>query len=310
MTSFSNSRGNLGRVGSMAREDYAELVRRLEARFGRREPPVTVRRKLQDLKHETDETIEEFAGKAQQLAIHGFPDAPMHIIETVAADAFLQGCWEKYAALTVMNQNPQTVIMAVELVDAAMHNQNVLPGDRAKSKLRQVLRFEEPEDTPSVRQATIEPEDCYGQLSFEVAALKDGMNEIRKQLADLLKSRSPSPARQCFKCGPKRHFQADCNETGHLSRNCPTAEKIIAPVVNNSAVFIKLKAGQIMGQVEEVTFNQDAGEVRSTRVEVGLDPVQAKALRDLLIEFSSTFAQSDTDLGCIVKHRYWQKCSS
>ncbi|ELU13954.1 hypothetical protein CAPTEDRAFT_199105 [Capitella teleta] len=161
-----------------AREDYAELVRRLEARFGRREPPVTVRRKLQDLEQETDETIEEFVEKAQQLAIYGYPDAPMHIIETVAADAFLKGCREKYAALTAMNQNPQTVIMAVELVNAAMHNQNVLLGDRSKSKLRQVLRFEEPEDTPSVRQATIEPEDRYGQLSFEVAALKDGMNEI------------------------------------------------------------------------------------------------------------------------------------
>ena len=226
------------------REDYAELVWKLETRFGRREPPTTVRRKLQDLKQEVDETLEEFAERTLVLATEGFPGAQPAMIETLAADAFLKGCREPLAALTAMNQNPATLDEALQLVKATVHNQNVLMGDRTtRSKLRQVLRFEDDEDALSkVRVTAAEQDMRVDQLSSDIASLKVEVSETKSQIGDILallrsRPRSPSPnfnRGECFKCGVSGHYQNECpieregracfqcGHRGHLSRDCPS----------------------------------------------------------------------------------------
>ncbi|VDI11718.1 Hypothetical predicted protein [Mytilus galloprovincialis] len=62
----------------------------MEERFGRKEPPHIVRRLLQDLKQDQEESLEEFAERAQELATDGYPDTPDNFVQTLATDAFLK----------------------------------------------------------------------------------------------------------------------------------------------------------------------------------------------------------------------------
>ena len=201
------------------RECYDALRFHLQSRYGRQEPPTTARRQLQELHQEADEKIPDFAERAQKLAYHGFPDAPIDVVETVAVDAFLKGCAHKQAALTAMNRSPQSVRSAVQMVIAAMHNQNVLLGDKtAKTKVRQLVRFaEEEEEEPVVRQVA-GPDVKSEIISAFKAECQDTRSQL-KEIVELLKqsykatlgrSRSPSPRRGCFKCGEDGHFASDC----------------------------------------------------------------------------------------------------
>jgi hypothetical protein len=214
-----------------ARADYHTLVQRLQTRFGYRDPPTTVRRKLQDLQQVEKETLEEYAERAQKLATDGFLGVPMEMVDTIAVDAFLKGCRDKNAALAAMNSKPTTLEEATQLVNALIHNYRVMRGGSNKPKLR-VLRFEEDEAVASVRQTSVPVEN------EAVANLQDELRDTRAQLAEILSlmkkaGRSKSPWRECFGCGQLGHFKAECpaemdnrvcyncEKKGHLSRECP-----------------------------------------------------------------------------------------
>ncbi|CAG2217872.1 unnamed protein product [Mytilus edulis] len=62
--------------------NYESLCKKMEERFGRKEPPHIVRRLLQDLKQEQEESLEEFAERAQELATDGYPDTPDNFVQT------------------------------------------------------------------------------------------------------------------------------------------------------------------------------------------------------------------------------------
>lgn len=67
--------------------------------FGRKDMPHILRRQLQDIKQEQEESLEEFAERTQEMAIDGHPDTPEAFVEIVTIDAFLKGCTDKKAAL-------------------------------------------------------------------------------------------------------------------------------------------------------------------------------------------------------------------
>ena len=76
-------------------ENYTAMTNKLKRRFGRADEPVTVRRRLQELYQREDERLEEFAERAHELTIDGYPGIDDVTIETIATDAFLKGCREK-----------------------------------------------------------------------------------------------------------------------------------------------------------------------------------------------------------------------
>ena len=131
------------RAPALTRESYTSLVSCLERRFGRKDPPTTVRRQLQRLRQLDDEALEEFSERALTLAQDGYPEFPDCMIETIALDAFLKGCKEKEAAYTAMHSNPTTLNEAVELVNAAIHNHRVLFGESKR------LRYLSTQDSSS-----------------------------------------------------------------------------------------------------------------------------------------------------------------
>lgn len=61
--------------------NYSDLCKKLKSRFGQKELPLTVRRKLQDIKQE-NKTVEEFAEQVQEMVTEGYPDAPESVIDT------------------------------------------------------------------------------------------------------------------------------------------------------------------------------------------------------------------------------------
>jgi hypothetical protein len=56
------------------------------------------------LKQEPEEPIEVYAERSQELARDGYPYTPGKVIQTLATDSFLKGCYDKRAALTAIKR--------------------------------------------------------------------------------------------------------------------------------------------------------------------------------------------------------------
>ncbi|VDI08357.1 Hypothetical predicted protein [Mytilus galloprovincialis] len=127
----------------------------MEERFGRKEPPHIVRRLLQDLKQEQEESLEEFAERAQELATDGYPDTPDNFVQTLATDAFLKGCVDKRAALTAMDKNPDALDQAVQYVRSAVANQKVIMGTR-RAEIKRVSFMEQNDENEDTQETSVQ----------------------------------------------------------------------------------------------------------------------------------------------------------
>lgn len=213
------------------RRHYQNLVDRMERHFGRREPPATIRRRLHNMKQALDEPLEDFAEKIHTMAQEGYTGAPEDIVEIVAVEAFLKGCTDKSAALFAMNQNPESIYTALDMVTTAIHNQRLL-GTKHGNDLRRVsFEEEQMDEIPRVRQIQNVKNSEMDNLKSEVAMLKQGMMENTKNITEILhllktskqnRGRSPSPASRTFRC-----FK--CNEAGHLMKDCPNSKQDHSP---------------------------------------------------------------------------------
>jgi hypothetical protein len=72
--------------------------------------PSVIRRQLQELRHFPEESLEEYAEYAQDLAVDGFSGTSDDFIQIVATDAFLKGRRED---LTAMYKDPEKLDRAV-----------------------------------------------------------------------------------------------------------------------------------------------------------------------------------------------------
>ena len=105
-------------------DNYKLTCKKMEERFGCKDLPNVIHRQLQELRQFPEESLEEYAELAQDLAADGFPDTSDEFIQIVASDAFLKGCQDKRAALTAMDKDPENLDKAVQLVKSAMTNQS------------------------------------------------------------------------------------------------------------------------------------------------------------------------------------------
>ena len=110
----------------------------MDERFGKKELPNIIRQQLQYLKQESEEPIEEYAKRAQELARYGYPDTPDKVIQTLATDSFLKECYDKRAALTVMDKNPENLDEADQFLKSAIANQRVILGGK-KVDIKRVI---------------------------------------------------------------------------------------------------------------------------------------------------------------------------
>lgn len=72
------------------REDNDQLAAHLQTRFGKKEPPTTVRRKLGEIRQGM-ETSAEFAEEVNCLVSLAYPGVSLVLQDQLATDAFLNG---------------------------------------------------------------------------------------------------------------------------------------------------------------------------------------------------------------------------
>ena len=86
--------------------DFNLLKRHLERRFGKRDPPATVRRKLSDFRQKPKETNEEFAEELNRLVIRAYLDVGLDVMEQLSAEHFLKGYKNNRIAYEVVTKSP------------------------------------------------------------------------------------------------------------------------------------------------------------------------------------------------------------
>ncbi|CAG2231769.1 unnamed protein product [Mytilus edulis] len=235
------------------KDNFQVLCKKMNDRFGRKDLPHILRRQLQEAKQGSDESLEEFADKVQELATDGYPESPDYFIQIVAVDAFLKGCAEKQAALVAMDKNPSSLNEATQYMKSAITNQRLIMGSRKTTDIKRVT-FEDPaelKDSEAVIRAIYreKPQSESSKMDIRVKKNEDDIQEMKKSLSQILnilkgndeRSRSliafrksspaPSPDRKrlenstCFACGNLGHFAASCPKRNFDRSRSPSPRK-------------------------------------------------------------------------------------
>lgn len=121
------------------REDYTLLKEQLTQRFGQRDPPTTIRRKLGELR-QLKESAAEFAEEVQRLVTLAYPGVELDLQDQLATDFFLKGLRNQKVAYEVMNKDPHSLVEAQRLVEAHEHNYRATLGRDidVKSRARRI----------------------------------------------------------------------------------------------------------------------------------------------------------------------------
>ena len=92
------------------KDNYKLTCKKIEERFECKDLSNVIRRQLQELRHSPEESLEEYAECAQDLAVDGFSGTSDDFIQIVATDAFLK---DRLEDLTAMYKDPEKVDGAV-----------------------------------------------------------------------------------------------------------------------------------------------------------------------------------------------------
>ncbi|XP_043972480.1 uncharacterized protein LOC122830832 [Gambusia affinis] len=238
------------------REDYVLLVEQLTQRFGKKDPPTTVRRRLGELR-QGRETSAEFAEEVRRLTTLAYPGVDLQLQDQLATDAFLKGLRNQKVAFEVMNRDPSSFVEAQRFVEAHEHNFRATVGrdTEVKNRARRISWVDEGDmcdDSASTSRRVSTPQyvtaDQFAALAEQVKTLVNTVGNLQLQVANLQpisivsqnskaaqssiperkqnyqhmqpsrgRSQTPSPNRGTT--GPC--FK--CGETGHFRKDCSRA---------------------------------------------------------------------------------------
>ena len=87
---------------------FAAIREALMKRFGRKDPPATVRRMLSEIRQK-QESNEEFGEEIRRLVTRAYPGVDVVMQDQLAAEAFLKGYKNTKIAYDVLNKKPTTL---------------------------------------------------------------------------------------------------------------------------------------------------------------------------------------------------------
>ncbi len=165
------------------------------------------------------------------LTINGHPGVAADSIQSIAVDAFFNGCNDKLAAMIVMGSKPQTLAQAVSRLRDAIEDQIVL------DKHPYIKRDSLHKSSSPTSLSTTNPDENFGNMITE-AVLK--VLDVKNDSHTVTRTHSKS-LKLCFTCGVPGHFARECpnrtntknlkdkhrkiicfhcGETGHFARVC------------------------------------------------------------------------------------------
>jgi hypothetical protein len=159
---------------------YRKVRGKFEYRFGQRPPARTARSQLMNIKQETDESLEEFAERVQELALDAWGSQSTNMAETAAMEAFIHGVQDSNAAMATLDKDPHSMEQAVFLVRDYIHNHQSITHSHSVSRLTKRVNW--PKDTLLVH--TDSP-SLTSQLYHKESANKARVDKLESQLDNL-----------------------------------------------------------------------------------------------------------------------------
>ena len=169
-----------------------------------------LRSSLRRMTQRVDEPLAEFAERTLKTASDGHSGMPGIWVQTLAVDAFLQGCVDKNSALSTMNREPQTVDEAMRLVKRFNSHEKSLSID----KRVRTLAFEERTPVnPQIRR--IQERDSP---VIDVSELNECIGKLTKLIMGMSTRETRSGELRCFRC----------NKEGHMARYCKMDSNVVS----------------------------------------------------------------------------------
>ena len=137
-------------------------------------------------------------------------------VQTLAVDAFLQGCVNKNSALSTMNRESQTVDEAMRPMKRFNSHEKSL----SIEKRVRTLAFEE--------RAPVNPQikrvQERGSPAIDVSELNDNVGRLTKLIIGMSTRETRSGVLRCFRC----------NKEGHMARYCKMDVKVGSSTSGNN----------------------------------------------------------------------------
>ena len=217
----------------------ADIVERMNWRFGQKELPQTMRATFENMRQNTGELLEQWAERVRRTAHGAFMDLPLPYQQEETIRKFCQGLVDKETATLAAVQGFRTLEQAINFTRSHLEVSKSVYG--ATRKVRKIAHHQEydaddseiEEDCKVKRiQATKNDSKSTGNnakeaesdLNSKLGAALEAMQNITKLLGEKIqrdRSRSRSPSRNsrgeilCFYC----------QESGHIKKNCQLFEK-------------------------------------------------------------------------------------
>ena len=207
------------------RNNYTLVRKKMNSRFEPQEPPNTVRKQLQTLHQEAEESMEEWAECCQCFAYDAWGNMSIDVAELAAVETFCTGALDSEAVLPVLEKDPATLDDALKMLKHSVHNRrSVNTRSWSYQKTARTVSFAADSlsavdiRTAGVANSSPDPTGVIQKVESDIKDLKATMAETQEQMSKLMelltqrsRARSPSPNGPCFRC----------NEPGHIAHNCP-----------------------------------------------------------------------------------------
>ena len=103
-------------LGEDVHTNYALIRKKMNSCFEPWEPPNTVRKQLQALHQDIDESMEEWAEHCQRFAYDAWGDINVEVAELAAVETFCTGALDSEVVLPVLEKDPSTLDDALEML--------------------------------------------------------------------------------------------------------------------------------------------------------------------------------------------------